>query len=856
MVRRMMMRRILWVALAELAAVPWAASPAGAQGEATPAAADSARAACVAAVRSKREAEAQAAAKEAERLYRRLIDARPADPEPRVKLAQVLSLCRIPYASFTNQGRLVGQSNQLLEEALVLAPTHWGARYTLAMNHHGTPEFLGRTDDAIREFERLLVQQGERADFPEQADPYVYLGDLYERKKRPADALALWQRGARLFPNDARLRQRLERAAVQPPLPSPPADTTPAGNSPPTAAFVLAPLVVEASAYRLDDAKGGAALSSMDVFTTPGGTADVLQVFQTLPGVNRGSEGSDLYVRGGDPAESPVFVDGARLFYAGTFESLHGGLFGVLDPAVLRRAYFSSGGFSARYGNALSGVLDLETEGRPTARSWRAGLNLVGAGATLRTPLGERAGVWGSVRGTHTSLLLRTHGESGDYPRAPRSVEGMVGLAAAPTRNLELRAVALAEGDRSTRTVDFGGYEGPFQSEGNTRLALLSSKLVRPDGGAALGLTASATERISALSFGVLDRERTDRGLALRLDGDLARGPVRLRAGLEASTAEGSVAGMVPLTDQLAPGSPARPLDEPAGESRHAGAFLESEFALGGRLALVAGVRGDRLPGEAVWTGDPRLALSLRAGEEWVFRLGGGIFHQGRRRVQYRTPDEGAPGGVPRRARHLATSLERTGEPSLRVEGYFKDYDRYVPKGEGPQVVAGSAAGLDAVARWWEGRRLTGWLAYSYLHGRIELADGRRVPSAADVTHTLTAVGKAAFGPWEVGSTFRFGTGRPYTPIVGAAQIAPGRYEPIHGAIHGERLPDYQRLDARLTRFTRIPPGLMVLYLEMLNLLDRSNAFGYTYSASYAERRPITTFFADRTLVLGMELRF
>jgi hypothetical protein len=38
---------------------------------------------------------------------------------------------------------------------------------------------------------------------------------------------------------------------------------------------------------------------------------------QTGPGATAASEGSDLYVRGGDPSESPVFLDGARLILLG-----------------------------------------------------------------------------------------------------------------------------------------------------------------------------------------------------------------------------------------------------------------------------------------------------------------------------------------------------------------------------------------------------------------------------------------------------------------------------------------------------------------------------------------------------------
>lgn len=34
------------------------------------------------------------------------------------------------------------------------------------MNYFHTPAFLGRTDDAVREFERLVAQQGARTDRP------------------------------------------------------------------------------------------------------------------------------------------------------------------------------------------------------------------------------------------------------------------------------------------------------------------------------------------------------------------------------------------------------------------------------------------------------------------------------------------------------------------------------------------------------------------------------------------------------------------------------------------------------------------------------------------------------------------
>ena len=50
----------------------------------------------------------------------------------------------MPAASFMAKGRLIGEADALLEDALAVDSTHWAVRYTLAINHFHTPEFLGR----------------------------------------------------------------------------------------------------------------------------------------------------------------------------------------------------------------------------------------------------------------------------------------------------------------------------------------------------------------------------------------------------------------------------------------------------------------------------------------------------------------------------------------------------------------------------------------------------------------------------------------------------------------------------------------------------------------------------------------
>lgn len=169
-------------------------------------------------------------------------------------------------------------------------------------------------------------------------------------------------------------------------------------------------------------------------------------------------------------------------------------------------------------------------------------------------------------------------------------------------------------------------------------------------------------------------------------------------------------------------------------------------------------------------------------------------------------------------------------------------------------AVAGRARGIDALLEWRGTGALNGWLSYSLLDGKLDLGECLCVSSAVDVTHTLTAVSRLALGTsWELGLTTRYATGKPYTPVIGPA--ADGR-RPEYGPVHAERLPDYARLDARLTRFFPAAGGMFVAYLEALNLLDRSNVMAYTWDETYLNRRSVESFFAKRTLVLGVEAQF
>ncbi len=86
------------------------------------------------------------------------------------------------------------------------------------------------------------------------------------------------------------------------------------------------------------------------------GEADVLKVFQLMPGVQSGQEGSSaLYVRGGSPDQNLFLIDDVPLYYVNHL----GGFVSVFDDNAINSMNLIKGGFPARYGGRLSSVIDM-----------------------------------------------------------------------------------------------------------------------------------------------------------------------------------------------------------------------------------------------------------------------------------------------------------------------------------------------------------------------------------------------------------------------------------------------------------------------------------------------------------------
>lgn len=139
-------------------------------------------------------------------------------------------------------------------------------------------------------------------------------------------------------------------------------------------------VVLSAGTFSAGDNSKVNVLKPLDVVTTASALGDFVGALQTLPGTTTVAEDGRLFVRGGDADETQIFIDGIRVFTPYTPTTNNAPTRGRYSPFLFDGITFSTGGYSAEYGQALSSVLLLNTIDEPDQQKTEISLMSVGAG--------------------------------------------------------------------------------------------------------------------------------------------------------------------------------------------------------------------------------------------------------------------------------------------------------------------------------------------------------------------------------------------------------------------------------------------------------------------------------------------
>jgi len=182
----------------------------------------------------------------------------------------------------------------------------------------------------------------------------------------------------------------------------------------------LKAVVISTGSFEASDKKKGAVLTDIDIVTTPSANGDVTSALKSLPGTQQVGESEGLFVRGGTATESKIFIDGTQV--NNFFYSSEPGIAtrGRFNPFLFKGTVFSTGGYSALYGQALSSALILESKDLPEKSEADFGASVVGVGGGMQHLAKDKKSSWGfSINYTNLWLAFNVIKQKQDYFKIP-----------------------------------------------------------------------------------------------------------------------------------------------------------------------------------------------------------------------------------------------------------------------------------------------------------------------------------------------------------------------------------------------------------------------------------------------------
>lgn len=600
----------------------------------------------------------------------------------------------------------------------------------------------------------------------------------------------------------------------------------------------LGTVVISAGTFEASDENKAVILRPMDVVTTAGASADIYGALQTLPGTTPIGEAEGLFVRGGSASETRTIIDEMAVqnpFYTSVPDIPSRGRF---SPFLFKGTVFSTGGYSAQYGQALSSVLVLKTQDLAPKTQSALSIMALGLGGS-HVQRWENSSL--AFEGGYYNLgpYFKVQKQRTDWKDAPESGEGSLNYRTKISNTGILKAFT---------SYSYGSFSLYQQN-----LDDLSNKSYFKNTGGNFFLNTNIREILwqdwaffAGYSFS-LDDDNFDFGV------DKAKREDTFHAGkftVQKNIFSNSFLTFGGEVQNLKHGTAFNNLNAELNETYLAG-YLETDVFFTNDFAARFGARAEHSKLIDKFNIAPRVSLAYRVGTYDQINFAYGQFYQ--------TPGldflaQSRNFGY-ERADHYILNYQYIGTSrTFRIEFYYKDYSDlakgtvftypyfnlpFVPFSNDGK---GYAKGFDIFWRDKETFKYTDyWISYSFLDTKREF---RNYPGLATPTfaspHTLSVVAKHWIPSLMslVGATYTFSKGRTY-------------FNPSNPEFLGDKAKDYHNLSISFSYLTSIFNNFTVVYFSIDNIIGYNNIFGYRYSSDGTVSSPVLAP-ALRSAFIGM----
>lgn len=177
-------------------------------------------------------------------------------------------------------------------------------------------------------------------------------------------------------------------------------------------------VTITAGAMEASDEKKAVVLRPLDIVTVPSAMGDIIGAFQTLPGTATVGNDGRLFVRGGDASETAIFIDGLKVGNAFGTTATNVPTRTRFNPNLFKGSFFSTGGYSAEYGHALSSALSLNSVDIPARTQGDLSIMGIGGGYS-QTLVGKNNSLTASANFLDLQPYQNLISQNFDWERAP-----------------------------------------------------------------------------------------------------------------------------------------------------------------------------------------------------------------------------------------------------------------------------------------------------------------------------------------------------------------------------------------------------------------------------------------------------
>lgn len=565
---------------------------------------------------------------------------------------------------------------------------------------------------------------------------------------------------------------------------------------------------VTAGTFKAGDNSKATALKPLDIVTTAGSAGNIIAALETLPGTNAVGEDGRLFVRGGEADETQTYVDGIRVGQPYGASANNVPTRGRFSPFLFSGITFSTGGYSAEFGDALSSVLLLNTIDEPTQNQTDISIMTVGVGLG-KTKKWEKSSFTFNTSYINLAPYQLIVPQNLDWNKPYETLSGetvfrykfkngllkVYGAFDHSTFDLNQKDVNFEEKIRVNLQNNNFYFNTSYKGYLNDNLQLQT--------GFSYGY---AQNKVGISVDKVTNNERTFHAKFKLRNSFSNRFKLSVGADLFHTNFDEifNVFGYGYQNNSIA-------------------FFSEAEVFISKKLAFNVGFRTSNASIVNAFTLEPRLSFAYKVAENSQFSMAYGNFNQTAKQDYLKFKSNL---GYESTSHYILNYLYTKNGRMFRAEAYYKDYDNLV-KYEGNQAGFdstynnegfGYAKGLDVF--WRDSKTIKNleyWISYSFIDSERDYKNFEtQVTPSFVANHNFSLVSKYWVDKLksQISLTYSFNSGRPYD-------------NPNTTAFMAEKTKAFHNLSLS---WAYLLTQQKILFFSVTNVLGTENIFGYQYA--------------------------